>query len=113
MWRLGAHQPAADAQGGEICLVAGALGKLGDPPDQTFGVERGADDGLGVQIDDGTLLLGTDQTGKVARSSGVMLIIGMPTRTDPKLFAILAGYAPLADDSASSNAASSLRITQR
>jgi hypothetical protein len=42
-----------------------------------------------------------------------MLIMGMPTRTDPKLFAILVGYAPLADDSVSLHAANSLRIKQR
>jgi hypothetical protein len=47
----------ADAQGGEICLVAGALGELGGASDETLGVEDGADDGLRVQVDDGTLLL--------------------------------------------------------
>jgi hypothetical protein len=68
---------------------------------------------FGSRLIMGLSSFGTDQAGKVAHSSGVMLIIGMPTRTDPKLFVILAGYAPLAEDSASPNAASSLRITQR
>ena len=57
--------------------------------------------------------VGTDQAGKVARAWGVMLIMGMPTRTDPKLFVIVAEYAPLAVDSASLDAANSLRIKQR
>jgi hypothetical protein len=48
---------AADAQRGEVRLVAGALGELGGASDQALGVERGADDGLGVQVNDGTLLL--------------------------------------------------------
>ncbi len=68
---------------------------------------------FGSRLIMGLSSFGTDQAGKVARSSGVLLIIGMPTRTDPKLFVILTGYAPLADDSASPNAASSLRIKQR
>ena len=55
--RLRAEQPAAHAQRGEIRLVAGALGELGGAPDQTLGVERSIDDGLWVQVDDGTLLL--------------------------------------------------------
>ena len=55
--RLGAEQPAAHAQRGEVRLVAGALGELGGAADQTLRVERGIDDGLGVQVDDGTLLL--------------------------------------------------------
>ena len=56
MWRLGADQPAADAQRGEMCLVAGALGKLGGASDQTPRVECGADNGLRVQVDDEILL---------------------------------------------------------
>ena len=56
-WRLGSHQPTADAQRGEICLVAGALGKLGGACNQTLGVASGADDGLRVQVDYETLLL--------------------------------------------------------
>jgi hypothetical protein len=55
--RLGPDQPAPDAQRREIRLVAGALGELGGSFDQTLGVEGGADDGLWVQIDYGTLLL--------------------------------------------------------
>jgi hypothetical protein len=55
--RLGAEQPAADRDRGEIRLIAGALGKLGRATDQTLGVARGFDDGLRVQVDDGTLLL--------------------------------------------------------
>ncbi len=55
--RLGPDQPAPDAESREIRLVAGTLGELGGAFDQTLGVERGADDGLGIQVDDGTLLL--------------------------------------------------------
>jgi hypothetical protein len=76
MRRLGADETAADAQRCEIRLVAGALGELGGAPDQTLGVECEVDDGLGVQVDDGTLLLfGTDSTrgGKVPPGSGVMV----------------------------------------
>ena len=54
---LRAQQPAANAQRREVRLVAGALGQLGGTVDQALGVERGVDDGLGVQVDDGTLLL--------------------------------------------------------
>ena len=42
---------------GEVRLVAGALGELGGTVDQALGVARGVDYGLGVQVDDGTLLL--------------------------------------------------------
>jgi hypothetical protein len=55
--RLGTDQPAPHAQGREIRLVTGTLGELGGAFDQTLGVERGANDGLGIQVDDGTLLL--------------------------------------------------------
>jgi predicted protein tyrosine phosphatase len=55
--RLRAEQPAANAQRREVRLVTGALGQLGGTVDQALGVERGIDDGLGVQVDDGTLLL--------------------------------------------------------
>jgi predicted protein tyrosine phosphatase len=55
--RLRAQEPAANAQRREVRLVAGALGQLGGAVDQALGVERGIDDGLGVQVDDGTLLL--------------------------------------------------------
>ena len=68
---------------------------------------------FGSRLTMGLSSVGTDQAGKVARTSGVMLIMGMPTRTDPKLFVILPGYAPLAVDSASLDAANSLRIKQR
>jgi hypothetical protein len=68
---------------------------------------------FGSRLTMGLSSFGTDQAGKVVLSSGVMVIMGMPTRTDPKLFVILAGYAPLADGSASPNAASSLPIRQR
>jgi hypothetical protein len=57
MGRLGADQPAADAQRGEVRLVADALRELRRAADQALGIERGVDDGLGIQIDDGTLLL--------------------------------------------------------
>ena len=56
--RLGPDQPAADTQRREIRLVAGAPGELGGAVDQALGVECGADDGLGVQVNDGTLLYG-------------------------------------------------------
>jgi hypothetical protein len=69
--RLRADQTAADAQRGEVRLVAGALGELGDALDQPFGIERGADDGLGVEVNDGTLLL--TFLGKVPPRSGVVL----------------------------------------
>jgi len=55
--RLRAEQPAADAQRREVRLVAGALGELGGTVDQALGVERRIDDGLGIQVDDRTLLL--------------------------------------------------------
>lgn len=55
--RLGTDQAAADAQGGEIGLVAGALGELGGATDQGLGISCEADDGLWIQIDDGTPLL--------------------------------------------------------
>jgi hypothetical protein len=55
--RLGAEQPAADRDRGEVRLVAGALGELGRATDQSLWVARGIDDGLRVQVDDGTLLL--------------------------------------------------------
>jgi hypothetical protein len=55
--RLRADQPAANAQRGEVRLVAGPLGELRRASDEALGVERGVDDGLGIQVDDGTLLL--------------------------------------------------------
>jgi hypothetical protein len=55
--RLGAEQSAPYGNHGEIRLIARPLGDLGRAPDQTLGVARGIDDGLGVQVDDGTLLL--------------------------------------------------------
>jgi hypothetical protein len=55
--RFGSDQPAADAQRGEIRLIAGALGELCRAFDQTLRVEGGADDGPGVQVDYRTLLL--------------------------------------------------------
>ena len=58
MRRLSSYEPAADAQRREIRLVAGALGELGGAPDEAPRVQGGADDGLGVDVDDGTLLLG-------------------------------------------------------
>jgi hypothetical protein len=58
MGRLGPEQPAADTQRSEVRLVTGALGELGGSLDEPFGVERGADDGLWVEVDYGTLLLG-------------------------------------------------------
>jgi hypothetical protein len=58
MRRFGPNHPAANAERGEIRLVAGALGELGGTFDQALGIERGGDDGLGVEANDGTLLLG-------------------------------------------------------
>jgi hypothetical protein len=55
--RLGSDQPTADAQRGEVRLVTGALGELGGTPDQALWIECGADDGLGIQVNDRTLLL--------------------------------------------------------
>jgi hypothetical protein len=104
--RLGADQTAANAESGEICLVACALRELGGALDQTLGVQSGVDDGLWVEVDDGTPPSGLIRLGKVASGRGVIRARGMPTRTDPKLFVILAGNAPLADDAASSVARS-------
>jgi hypothetical protein len=56
--RLRPDQPAADTQGREIRLVAGATGELGGALDQALWVECGGDDGLGVQANDRTLLVG-------------------------------------------------------
>ncbi|HTT30235.1 MAG TPA: hypothetical protein VMG37_17590 [Solirubrobacteraceae bacterium] len=55
--RLRSDQPAADAERGEVSLVAGALGELCRAADQALRIERSIDDGLGIQVDDGTLLL--------------------------------------------------------
>jgi hypothetical protein len=55
--RLRADQPAANAERREVGLVAGPLGKLRRAADQALRVERRVDDGLGIQVDDGTLLL--------------------------------------------------------
>ncbi|HUA05054.1 MAG TPA: hypothetical protein VMB27_14215 [Solirubrobacteraceae bacterium] len=57
MGRLRAEQPATNAQRGEVRLVAGALCELRGAADQTLRIARGVDDGLGIQVDDGTLLL--------------------------------------------------------
>jgi len=95
MRRLGSDQSAADAQRGEVRLVAGALGELGGALDQTLGVERGADDGLGVEVDYGTLLLRDSSAGKVACDCGVLQVTAVPTRTGLELFAISARNAPI------------------
>jgi hypothetical protein len=39
MGRLGSDQPAADAERGEIRLIARALGELGGTADQALGVK--------------------------------------------------------------------------
>jgi hypothetical protein len=58
--RLGADEAAAHTERGEVRLVAGALGELGGAADQSLGVKCKADDGLGIQVNDETLLLGGD-----------------------------------------------------
>jgi hypothetical protein len=68
---------------------------------------------FGSRLTMGLSSFGTYQAGKVARAPGVMQAIGMPTRTDPKLFVILARDAPLAYVRASPYATSSLQLVQR
>jgi hypothetical protein len=46
--QLGADQPAADAQGGEVRLVAEALDELGGGAERADRVQRTGQDGLGV-----------------------------------------------------------------
>jgi hypothetical protein len=55
--RLGPDDAAADAERREVRLVPGALGELRGTFDQALGIEGGADDGLGIQVRNGTLLL--------------------------------------------------------
>jgi hypothetical protein len=69
--RLGADEAAANTERSEIGLVASALREFGGALDQPLGVERGADDGLGVELNDGTLLL--TFLGKVPPRLGVVL----------------------------------------
>ena len=77
--RLGTDQAAANAQRREIRLVAGALGELGGAADQSLGVECEADYGLGIQVNDGSLLLLYGQSlevlllGKIPWCAGVVL----------------------------------------